>query len=213
MVSTGLPFCITVLRDHATLRAAQLNLDALRTLHAKGVRLVVTVDCGIRAIDEINQARRGLEFIITDHHDLPPLLPEAYAVVNPKMLPGSHPLRELSGAGCAYKLVEALYDRVGRSADAVRLLDLVALGLVADVAVQTGDTRYLIQRGLEALRHTERLGLRVMMDLVINHTAKDSPLIKDKPNQDEIVRRAITGDESTTAAGWLRGAAEALDQE
>jgi single-stranded-DNA-specific exonuclease len=154
---------------HIPVRAKEshgVNLPVLERIIADGVDLVLTCDTGVSAHEAVDYARsQGVDVIVTDHHDLPPLLPEAYAVVNPKMLPESHPLRELSGAGCAYKLVEALYDRVGRSADAARHLDLVALGLVADVTVQTGDTRYLIQRGLKALRHTERLGLRVMMDL------------------------------------------------
>jgi len=81
------------------------------------------------------------------------------------MLPDTHPLRELPGVGCAYKLVEALYERASRPEGAAQYLDLVALGIVTDVAVQTGDTRYLLQRGLEALRHTERLGLQVMMEV------------------------------------------------
>ncbi|MBN1978692.1 MAG: single-stranded-DNA-specific exonuclease RecJ [Anaerolineae bacterium] len=158
-----------VVQHHIPVRAKEshgVNLPVLERVIADGVDLVLTCDTGVGAHEAVDYARsQGVDVIVTDHHDLPPLLPEAYAVVNPKMLPESHPLRELSGAGCAYKLVEALYDRVGRSADATRYLDLVALGLVADVAVQTGDTRYLTQRGLEALRHTGRLGLRVMMDL------------------------------------------------
>jgi single-stranded-DNA-specific exonuclease len=156
-------------RYHIPIRAKEshgVNLPVLERIIADGVDLVLTCDTGVSAHEAVDYARsHGVDVIVTDHHDLPPLLPEAYAVVNPKLLPESHPLRELSGVGCAYKLVEALYDRVGRSADATRHLDLVALGLVADVAVQTGDTRYLIQRGLEALRHTERLGLQVMMEL------------------------------------------------
>lgn len=158
-----------VVQYHIPLRAKEshgVNLPVLERVIADGASLVLTCDTGVSSHEAVDYARsHGVDVVVTDHHDLPPLLPEAYAVVNPKMLPESHPLRELSGAGCAYKLVEALYDRVGRSADAARHLDLVALGLVADVAVQTGDTRYLVQRGLEALRHTERLGLQVMMDL------------------------------------------------
>ena len=154
---------------HIPVRAKEshgVNLPVLERIIADGVDVVLTCDTGVSSHEAVDYAwSQGVDVIITDHHDLPPLLPEAYAVVNPKMLPESHPLRELSGVGCVYKLVEALYDRVGRSADAARHLDLVALGLVADVAVQTGDTRYLIQRGLEALRHTERLGLQVMMSL------------------------------------------------
>jgi single-stranded-DNA-specific exonuclease len=156
-------------RYHIPIRAKEshgVNLPVLKRIVADGVDLVLTCDTGVSAHEAVAYARsQDVDVIITDHHDLPPELPQAHAVVNSKMLPESHPLRELSGVGCAYKLVEALYDRVGRSADATRHLDLVALGLVADVAVQTGDTRYLIQRGLEALRHTGRLGLRVMMEL------------------------------------------------
>jgi single-stranded-DNA-specific exonuclease len=156
-------------RYHIPVRAKEshgVNLPVLERIVDGGVDVLLTCDTGVSAYEALAYARaRGVDVVVTDHHDLPPELPEAYVVVNPKMLPEAHPLRELSGVGCAYKLVEALYDRVGRSADAARHLDLVALGLVADVAVQTGDTRYLTQRGLEALRHTERLGLQVMMGL------------------------------------------------
>ncbi len=142
-----------------------VNFPVLERLVAEGINLVLTCDTGVSAHEAIAYAQaRGVDVVVTDHHDLPPTLPEAYAVVNPKMLPGIHPLRELPGVGCAYKLAEALYDRAGRSEDVAQYHDLVALGIVADVAVQTGDTRYLLQRGLEALRHTERLGLRVMME-------------------------------------------------
>jgi single-stranded-DNA-specific exonuclease len=107
-----------------------------------------------------------VDVIVTDHHDLPRgSLPEAYAATDPKMLPQTHALRELPGVGVAHKLAELLYDRAGRSREAGRHLDLVALGIVADVATQVGDVRYLLQRGLEALRHTERLGLQVLMEI------------------------------------------------
>jgi single-stranded-DNA-specific exonuclease len=89
-------------------------------------------------------------------------LPPAYALVNPKRLPADHPLRELPGVGAAYKLAEALYESGGKSAQADRALDLVALGVVADVATLTGDVRYLLQKGLRMLRRTERLGLQAL---------------------------------------------------
>ena len=142
-----------------------VNLPVLKQLIADGVNLVLTCDTGVTAHKAIAYAQsQGVDVVVTDHHDLPPTLPQACAVVNPKMLPAGHPLRELPGVGCAYKLAEALYDRAGRPQDIAQHLDLVALGIVADVAVQTGDTRYLLQRGLKALRHTERLGLQVMME-------------------------------------------------
>jgi len=142
-----------------------VNLPVLQRIIAAGARLILTCDTGIAAHAAVDYARdRGVDVIVTDHHDLPPELPAAYAIVNPKLLPESHPLRELPGVGCAYKLAEALYDRASRPDDVARHLDLVALGIVADVAVQTGDTRYLLQRGLAVLRQTERLGLRVLME-------------------------------------------------
>ena len=142
-----------------------VNLPVLKRLIAEGVRLVLTCDTGVTGHEPITYAQaQGVDVIITDHHDLPPSLPDAHAVVNPKMLPDAHPLRELPGVGVAYKLAQALYDRAGRPEDAAQYLDLVALGIVTDVAVQTRDTRYLLQRGLEALRRTERLGLQVMME-------------------------------------------------
>ncbi|MBC8447144.1 MAG: single-stranded-DNA-specific exonuclease RecJ [Chloroflexi bacterium] len=143
-----------------------VNLPVLKRLIAEGVDLVLTCDTGVTAHEAVAYAQaQGVDVIITDHHDLPPTLPAAQAVVNPKMLPGTHPLRELPGVGCAYKLAETLYERAGRPEGAAQYLDLLALGIVADVAVQTGDVRYLLQRGLEALRHTKRLGLQVIMEM------------------------------------------------
>ncbi len=143
-----------------------VNVPELERLVAEGIDLVLTCDTGVTAHEPSAYARsHGVDFIVTDHHDLPLTLPDAYAVVNPKMLPESHPLRELPGVGCAYKLVEALYERAGRPEKATQYLDLVALGIVGDVSVQTGDVRYLLQRGLDTLRHTERLGLQAMMEV------------------------------------------------
>ncbi len=133
---------------------------------AQGIDLVVTCDTGIDAHEAVAYAHsQGVDVIITDHHELTPTLPEAVAVVNPHRLPEDHPLASLPGVGVAYKVAEALYARAGRPESATVLLDLVALGIVADVAVQTGDTRYLLQRGLQVLRETSRLGLQELMSL------------------------------------------------
>jgi single-stranded-DNA-specific exonuclease len=142
-----------------------IRLPVLKQVISGGVNLVLTCDTGVGAHDSIAYAQaQGVDVIVTDHHDLPPALPDAHAVINPKMLPQSHPLRELPGVGVAYKLAQALYARAGRAQDAAQYLDLVAIGIVADVATQTGDTRYLLQRGLELLRRTKRLGLQVMFE-------------------------------------------------
>mgnify|MGYP003729698685 CR=1 FL=1 len=143
-----------------------VNLPALERLIADGAELILTCDTGITAHEPVAYARsRGVDVIITDHHDLPAQLPEACAVINPSMLPNDHPLRHLPGVGVAYKLAEALYERAGRSREVEQYLDLVALGIVADVATLRGDTRYLLQRGLGALRCTNRAGLLAILEL------------------------------------------------
>jgi single-stranded-DNA-specific exonuclease len=117
-----------------------------------------------------------VDVIITDHHDLADTLPSAQAVINPKRLPPEHPLYELPGVGVAYKLAEALYQSRGQAAESESLLDLVALGIVADVARQTDDTRYLLQKGLDVLQDTTRLGLRALLE---NANLKTSRLNED----------------------------------
>ena len=143
-----------------------IDLTALEEVLAKGVDVLLTCDTGITAHDGVESAsQQSVDVIITDHHDLPPTIPPAYAATDPKMLPQTHALRELPGVGVAYKLAQLLYRRAGRAEEATRHLDLAALGIVADVATQTGDVRFLLQRGLEALRRTERLGLRTLMEI------------------------------------------------
>ena len=125
----------------------------------------MTGDTGVSAHEALRFAAQSrLDVIVTDHHSLPAALPPACAVVNPQRLPAGHPLRTLSGVGTAYKLAEELFNRNDRAAEAEELLDLVALGLVADLAELTGDARYLVQRGLEALRVTHRLGLKALYE-------------------------------------------------
>jgi len=127
--------------------------------------LLLTCDTGVSEHDAVDYAnQRGLDVVITDHHDLPPKLPNALATVNGNRLPENHPLRTLPGVGVAYKLIEELYRRSGIPQASHRYLDLVALGIVADVAEQTGDTRYLLQLGLDELRNTQRPGLLRLME-------------------------------------------------
>lgn len=160
---------------HIPVRATEghgVSPGKLREVIAAGARVILTCDTGIAAHEAAAFARRqGVDFIITDHHDPPPALPDAYAIVNPKLgerasdgAPASA-VAALPGVGVAYKLAEALYRRAGRPEAADELLDLVALGIVADLAELTGDVRFLLQRGLAALRNTRRLGLRVLIEL------------------------------------------------
>ncbi len=188
---TATALLVATLRDlgarvtyHIPLRETEghgLGLTALRQVIAAGARLILTCDTGITAHAAVAYARsQRVDVIITDHHDLPATLPDAVAIINPKLLaeavpdqPGSaaqpglsgtHPLLNLPGVGVAYKLAEALYDWAKRPAEVQRHLDLVALGVVADLAVQRGDTRYLLQRGLAALRRAERCGVQALLE-------------------------------------------------
>jgi single-stranded-DNA-specific exonuclease len=143
-----------------------INLPVLEQLINQGVELLLTCDTGISAHEALDYAQsRAVPVLVTDHHDLPPSLPNALALVNPKRLPEDHPLATLPGVGVAYKLAEELYRRAGRPEASAALLDLVALGIVADLALLSGETRYLLQCGLQALRQTRRLGLQAMLEL------------------------------------------------
>jgi single-stranded-DNA-specific exonuclease len=138
-----------------------LNIDALEMIHANGVRLVISVDCGIRSIREANAARSmGLDLIITDHHTCTDELPAALAVVNPRQPGDEYPEKELAGVGLAYKLVQALLQTNPVPGLQVEdWLDLVALGTVADLAALVGENRYLVRKGLQQIRLGKRQGL------------------------------------------------------
>jgi len=140
-----------------------LNKDALDSLKADGVKLVITVDCGIRSPDEALHAQTiGLDLIVSDHHhpdgeNLPPAL----AVINPKQYGDVYPDKDLAGVGIAYKIAEALYQaqKTPPAFQLTDLLDLVALGTVADLAPLVGENRVLVRKGLKQIRETKRQGL------------------------------------------------------
>ena len=155
---------------HIPVRAKEshgIKVEYLKTKIDNGASLILTCDTGISEHDAVAYAKsRGVDMLISDHHDLPAgPLPDALAVINPKRLPEKHPFYSLAGVGVAYKLAEALLDNANTDLAPDSLLDLAALGLVADVAELRGDTRYLVQRGLAQLRRNQRLGLQVMLEL------------------------------------------------
>ena len=140
-----------------------LNKDALDTLKGQGIKLVITVDCGIRSPDEALHARTiGLDLIISDHHHPDGTnLPPAFAVINPKQHGDIYPDKDLAGVGIAYKIAEALLtvQQPMNGFQSSELLDLVALGTVADLAPLVGENRTLVRKGLRQLRETKRQGL------------------------------------------------------
>ncbi len=132
-----------------------LNCLGIQQLSTWGTKLIVTCDTGSTNLSEIEYAHGlGIDVIITDHHSLPPQRPQVVSIINPRYLPQSHPLYHLSGVAVAYKLIEALWEKMP---DIPRfpvedLLDFVAIGLIADLVELKGDCRYLAQKGLKKLQ-------------------------------------------------------------
>ncbi|KAF3887567.1 MULTISPECIES: single-stranded-DNA-specific exonuclease RecJ [Nostocales] len=133
-----------------------LNSKGIENLARKGFQLIVTCDTGSTNIEEITYAKQlGIDIIVTDHHTLPAERPAVTAIVNPRYLPNTHPLFHLSGVAVAYKLVEALYQTlpsVPQRSSLEDLLDLVAVGLIADLVQLRGDCRHLAQMGIQRLQ-------------------------------------------------------------
>ena len=132
-----------------------LNCQGIDALQKQGCRLIVTCDTGSTNLKEIEYAQKlSIDVIVTDHHTLPAERPLVKAIINPRYLPPDHPLFHLSGVAVAYKLVEALYEALPDvpQQPLENLLDLVAIGLIADLVQLSGDCRYLAQRGIERLQ-------------------------------------------------------------
>lgn len=153
-----------------------LNAEALVKLARQGVKLVITVDCGIRSTREVEDGKAaGLDIIVTDHHTIGPDIPEAYAVINPKLDDVAYTEDMLAGVGVAYRLAEALLtiDGVQKNGNGARpplttedLLDLVAIGTVADLApLNRLENRALVKRGLAVLNQGRRPGLRALNEV------------------------------------------------
>jgi len=139
-----------------------INLDALNQIQRQGNGLVISVDCGVRSLQEVAYSRQiGLDIIITDHHTPQEDIPEAYAVIDPKMPGDAYPFKYLAGVGVAYKLAQALFIHLGRVQEmGESWLDLVAIGTVADMAPLIEENRFLVRKGLETIRKGPRIGLQ-----------------------------------------------------
>jgi single-stranded-DNA-specific exonuclease len=144
-----------------------LQPGTIERLHAEGVHVVVSVDCGIRGMEAARKARDlGLDLIITDHHEPDGvLLPGAVAVINPKRQDCSYPDKHLAGVGVALKLVQALLDRAGRTRALPGFIKIAALGTLADVVPLVGENRIIARFGLEQLsRGPHKVGLRALLE-------------------------------------------------
>ena len=162
-----------------------LNIEAVKTIATKHkTKLLITCDCGITNQKEIELANElGMDVIVTDHHALPEILPPACAVLNPKILPEEHKLHYLPGVGVAYELAQAIFQTLGRlphstDIENIELLDLVALGMIADLAPLVNENRYLVQIGLEKLAKTQKIGLQELLKMCglgANNTTSTAP--------------------------------------
>ena len=158
--SLGMP--VTPYLPHRVDEGHGLSNGAIDTLAAGGVTLIVTVDCGITAFEEVDYARSlGVDVIITDHHLPHDGVPNAVASLNTKIPGGNYPFSDLCGAGLAFKVVQGLFEFYGQPWDP-SLLELAALGTIADLVPLLDENRYLVREGLRELANTRRPGLRAL---------------------------------------------------
>ena len=140
-----------------------LNPIAIHQLHSQGVSLIITVDCGITAIEEAQLCKQlSIDLVITDHHECKDVLPEAVAVIDPHRPDGGYPHKNLSGVGVAFKLASALCG--DQNAVLEEYCDMVCMGTVADVMPLQGENRVFVAQGLDSLRCTKRPGIAALMD-------------------------------------------------
>ncbi len=143
-----------------------LNRQALQRAKDDGAGLIVTVDCGIASCEEaVFAGELGLDLVISDHHQLPAVLPRALVVINPKKAAGIHPWSELSGVGVAYKLGQAIATLAGHEGLCDGYLDLVALGTVADIVPLLAENRILVREGLTLINSGTRPGIAAMLEI------------------------------------------------
>jgi single-stranded-DNA-specific exonuclease len=135
------------------------NEPALRKAKEEGYSLVVTVDTGISAVHEAKVAKEiGLDFIITDHHEAPPVLPDAYSIINPKKPGCTYPFKGLAGVGVAFKVAHALHGK-----PLLHLLEFAAIGTIADLVPLVDENRMIAKMGIEALSKTDKIGLQELL--------------------------------------------------
>ena len=173
---TSTSLCVNTLRKldadvmhYIPVRAEEgygLNHEAISQIFNEGVSLIITVDCGIKSVDVVETVKSfGIDIIITDHHECGEELPDAYAVVNPHRPDCGYPFKELAGVGVAFKLMHAVTESIGCSELLYEVIDIAAIGTIADVVPLLGENRIIVKNGLERLAATESVGLRALIDV------------------------------------------------
>lgn len=143
-----------------------LNQNALDIIKSRGTKLMITVDCGISAYNEIEYAKElGLDVIVTDHHECPAVLPNSLAIIDAKRADNTYPFNSLAGVGVSFKLVQALCEKLGKSPESyLKYLDIVCLGTVADIVPLIDENRVIVKYGLEAIKNTQNVGLKALIE-------------------------------------------------
>ena len=143
-----------------------MNIGAIDAIAAQETKLLITVDCGITAVSEINYAKeKGMDVIVTDHHECKDELPAAYCILNPKQQDCSYPFKKLAGVGVVFKLLQALTIRMKYHMKELleEYLDIVAIGTVADVMPLLGENRIIVKKGLALMKYTVNRGLMALI--------------------------------------------------
>ncbi len=155
-----------------------INNNALDEIKDKGVTLVITVDCGITAISEVEHAKEiGLDICITDHHECAETIPDAVAIVNPKRRDSNYNFRLLAGVGVAFKTITAISMKYNLPKEEyLRFIDIVAIGTISDIVPLIGENRIISKYGLKAMAQTENIGLKALIKLV-NAKEMDSMMV------------------------------------
>lgn len=145
-----------------------ISVEGIEKAIETGATLVLSVDCGITAVDEAAYAReKGLDLIICDHHNAGDVIPDAFAVLDPKRPGCNYPFDGLSGAGVAFKLIQATISKLGLPAEmADQYLDLVAISIASDIVPLVDENRILMHKGLKILNESPRIGMRALAKLI-----------------------------------------------
>lgn len=155
-----------------------VNNEALDKIKKEGVSLVITVDCGITAIDEVEYAKSlGLDIAITDHHECTENLPSALAIINPKQKDDNYPFKMFAGVGVAFKVLSALAISLNMESESyLKYLDIVAIGTISDIVPLLDENRIISKEGLKQIANTKNEGIKAMLR-VINFKDIDSTMV------------------------------------
>lgn len=143
-----------------------LNVEAVEKIKNRGCDLMITVDCGISAIKEIDYANQlGIETIVTDHHEPGQELPKAMAVIDNKRKDSTYPFRELAGVGVVFKVIQAISIKLGLKEEYLKYLDIVCIGTISDIVPLVDENRVIAKLGLLLIKQTRNIGLRAIINM------------------------------------------------